>query len=325
MTLSLLFGFFWVPFQVKAQDTALESGANFSYTSVVKNTNDNKNNQIDENVNVDVSHNALVPKTSSWGAFDEQNATDSSCSEPNIYVVKDEDSISKVALMLDVTENTVLAANNMKKNLVKDSVLFIPSVPGVIHTVAKGQTMQSISKLYKIDINDIAFCNGITPDTKLKVDTELTIPGGQRAEEVTKPVKKTTITQHNYQNYSTESLVRLINPVPGYRLSQGLHDGNAVDLAIVKGTPIHAAASGKVIFAKMGYNGGFGGLVIIVHSGGVKTMYGHMSKIIVNAGDPVAQHDIIGNVGSTGRSTGPHVHFVVEGEPNPGVAGFWAN
>ena len=306
--------------------------ANVSSASVFqdKNSKDNvKDNTINDiNASTDnISENALSPKTGPTGVSGEQGAIDPSCGEPDIYVVKEGDSISKVAKMLGVTESTVLAANNMNKKLVKDDVLFIPSVSGVIHTVTNGQTLQTIAKRYKVDINDITFCNGIAPDAVLAIGDEITIPGGQVVEENVKPTKSITTPKNiqYYETYPAQNLAGFINPVPGYHLSQGLHDGNAVDLAIAKGTPIHAAASGRIIFAKTGYNGGFGYLVIIAHPNGTQTMYGHMSKIIVNAGDQVAQGEIIGNVGSTGHSTGPHVHFVVKGAFNPGANGSWAN
>ncbi|MDO8659785.1 MAG: peptidoglycan DD-metalloendopeptidase family protein [Candidatus Parcubacteria bacterium] len=303
--------------------------ANVSSASIFQDKSDKKDSKEDDKIDVSidvkiVDKNALSSTTGPWGDLDGTDAIDSSCGETDIYVVADGNTIPQVAKLLGVTEDTVLAANGMKKKLIKNDVLFIPSVSGVKHTVTKGQTLQKIAKLYKVDINDIAFCNSIAPDAKIAVNDEFVIPGGRRVEESVKPTKNTTTTKDIY--YFAKNLAGFINPVPGYRLSQGLHDGNAVDLAIAKGTPIHATASGRIIFAKMGYNGGFGGLVIIDHpASGTQTMYGHMSKIIVHAGDPVTQHDIIGNVGSTGRSTGPHVHFVVKGGFNPGVNRSWAN
>lgn len=86
-----------------------------------------------------------------------------------------------------------------------------------------------------------------------------------------------------------------------------LHQG--VDIAASTGTKIIAADAGMVSFA--GWNGGYGNLVKIDHGGGKETYYGHMSKIAVKVGDTVAKGDVIGYVGSTGNSTGPHLHFEV--------------
>lgn len=86
------------------------------------------------------------------------------------------------------------------------------------------------------------------------------------------------------------------------------HEG--IDIAADRGTPILAADSGMVSFA--GWNGGYGYLVKIDHGGGKETWYGHQSRIAVDVGDKVAKGDIIGYVGSTGNSTGPHLHFEVQ-------------
>ena len=94
------------------------------------------------------------------------------------------------------------------------------------------------------------------------------------------------------------------HPILGYRR---MHAG--LDLAAGYGTPIVAAADGRVVSA--GWSGGYGNLVRIAHSGGVQTMYGHMSRIAAHAGATVRQGQLIGYVGSTGLSTGPHLHYEV--------------
>jgi murein DD-endopeptidase MepM/ murein hydrolase activator NlpD len=86
-----------------------------------------------------------------------------------------------------------------------------------------------------------------------------------------------------------------------------MHEG--IDLGAAYGTPIAAAASGVVIYA--GWEGGYGNLVVIDHGGGLATAYGHQSRIAVSVGQSVSQGEIIGYVGSTGHSTGPHLHFEV--------------
>jgi murein DD-endopeptidase MepM/ murein hydrolase activator NlpD len=90
------------------------------------------------------------------------------------------------------------------------------------------------------------------------------------------------------------------------------HQG--IDIGAGQGDPIHAAASGTVIFA--GTNGGYGYCVMIDHGKGITTLYGHQSRIAVSKGQRVNRGDVIGYVGSTGHSTGPHLHFgiMVDGD-----------
>lgn len=98
----------------------------------------------------------------------------------------------------------------------------------------------------------------------------------------------------------------------GYRLSpfsgkRELHSG--VDIACQKGTPIKATADGKVVYA--GVKGLMGKTVVVDHGFGIKTRYGHLNKIRVTDGQNVKRNEMIGEMGSTGRSTGPHVHYEV--------------
>ena len=92
-----------------------------------------------------------------------------------------------------------------------------------------------------------------------------------------------------------------------------LHPG--LDIGAGMGTPIKAAAAGRVLVA--GYNGGYGNLVVIDHGNGLATAYAHQSQIAVSVGQQVAQGQVIGYVGSTGFSTGPHLHFEVRVNGSP--------
>lgn len=107
---------------------------------------------------------------------------------------------------------------------------------------------------------------------------------------------------------------KLKAPVSGYRITSkfGMRGGSmhtGVDMACKYGTDIHAADGGTVTFA--GYKGSYGYLIIINHGGGMETYYAHCSTMLVKKGDKVYQGQHIANVGTTGRSTGPHVHFEV--------------
>jgi LysM repeat protein len=286
---------------------------------------------IDEELDVNiVSESAILPMTGPMGVYDGKEVVDSSLLETSVYVVRKGDSISQIADMFEVSVNTILWANNMKKGdkLVEGDILLILPISGLEHTVTKGQTLQSIAKLYKVDVNDIIMHNDISIDTKLAVGDKLMVPDAVKAEESDKPIKNISDSiakdKKYYETHPVKNLAGyFINPVPGYRKSQGIHDKNAVDLAIKTGTPILASAEGKVTLARYGYNGGYGNLVIIKHPNGTETLYAHMSKLGTSTGAEVYQGQVIGYVGSTGRSTGPHLHFEVHGARNPGADASW--
>jgi murein DD-endopeptidase MepM/ murein hydrolase activator NlpD len=86
-----------------------------------------------------------------------------------------------------------------------------------------------------------------------------------------------------------------------------MHEG--IDIGAPEGTPIYAAAAGTVIYA--GWESGYGNLTVIDHGNGLATAYGHQSRLAVSSGQTVSRGQLIGNVGSTGHSTGPHLHFEV--------------
>ena len=123
-------------------------------------------------------------------------------------------------------------------------------------------------------------------------------------------------TSSNMSNLGASLGLALIKPVNGPTTSRfgarssirsSAHTG--LDIATSTGTPIKAASEGTVTWA--GSKGSYGNLVVITHSNGVQTYYGHCSKIYVSAGQSVSQGETIAAVGSTGNSTGPHLHFEI--------------
>ena len=287
------------------------------------------------NANTNIVGNALMSATGPMGVSNRTDTNDSSLEDSSVYVVRKRDTLMAIAKMFNVSVNTILWANDMKKGdkLIVDDVLFILPISGLEHTVTKGQTLQSIAKLYKVDINDIAFYNGIAQTAKLAVGDKLMIPGGEMFDEGgDKPASNlgsaVTKDRNYYDTHPIQNLAGyFINPVPTGHKTQGLHGpGNrGIDIGAPKGTPIYASASGTVLIARAGWNGGYGNMVIVQHPNGTKTLYAHMSKLGTHTGDQVSQGEIIGYVGSTGRSTGPHIHFEVFGARNPGADWSWAN
>lgn len=277
---------------------------------------DKTKSNVDINI---ISENALLPATSHLGLVNGNEDGDLFSDQISVYVIRKGDSISQIADMFGVSVNTILWANDMKKGdkLVEGDVLFILPISGLEHIITKGQTLNSIAKLYKADIVDIARFNGITEKTKLAVGDKIIVPGGELYNEESS--QKSDSKGKEYQTRNVAGY--FINPVPAYaRRSQGLHGpGNrGVDLAAPTGTPILASASGTVLLARKGWNGAYGNMIIINHPNGTKTLYAHLSKIATSTGDYVSQGEVIGYVGSTGRSTGPHLHFEVFNARNPG-------
>ncbi len=290
--------------------------------------------KIDENANVNIlSNNALSPTASPLDALDGTVNGDFSFDQVSVYVVKEGDKISQIADMFGVSESTILAANDMKKGdkLVVGDTLFILPISGLEHTVTKGQTLKGIATLYKVDVSDITLYNDISQDSALAVGDKLIIPGAEMLDEGgDKPspnLKASTTKDKNY--YASHPIKGIagyfINPVPTGITTQGLHGPGhrGIDIGAHMGTPIYAAASGIVLAAKEGWDGGYGNMVIIQHPNGTKTLYGHMSRLGSNTGESVQQGEVIGYVGSTGQSTGPHLHFEVFGAQNPGANGSW--
>ena len=117
----------------------------------------------------------------------------------------------------------------------------------------------------------------------------------------------------NIINKSANSAKLEGTQAPAEKDQMQFHKG--VDIAAPMGTDVYCAAQGKVIFA--GQKSGYGNCVIIEHGNGLATLYGHLSKILVDANQQVKIGDVIAKVGSTGRSTGPHLHYEVRKNNTP--------
>lgn len=235
------------------------------------------------------------------------------------YTVREGDTLSGIALMFDVSPNTILWANDMTKSstLRVGQQLTILPVTGVRYTVKKGDTLASIAKKYSADATEVANYNGI--EGALAVGSVIIIPNGEiQAPAPAKATAKTTVTA-SVKFGSAATVGYYMAPLSRYVETQGIHGYNGVDLGAPSGTPIMASAAGEVIVAKSGgYNGGYGSYVVIQHGNGSQTLYAHMSQVSTSVGSFVEQGQVIGAVGSTGRSTGAHLHFEIRnGIRNP--------
>lgn len=250
----------------------------------------------------------------------------------SLYTVHPGDTISQIAEMYNVSVSTILWANDLKKgaSLQPNQVIVILPISGIKYTVKKGDTLASVAKAYRADVGEITNFNDLEDGAKLVVGSEIIIPNAEMGEIITstgKPaVKKPAGTLKNGRfvagggtsSHLSDPNGYFTRPVSGGVRTQGLHGNNGVDLASSYGTSILAAADGQVVISRYGgWNGGYGNYIVIKHSNGTQTLYAHLSQNNVSAGQHVSQGQTIGRMGSTGDSTGVHLHFEIRGGRNP--------
>ncbi len=240
--------------------------------------------------------------------------------EISVYVVREGDALSQIAEMFGVTADTILWANDLKSaNLIKpgDSLIILP-VSGVRHVMKAGETMADLARIYAGNVGDIVAYNGLSSEKDVSVGQTVVIPGGTIAPPPAPKKKSQKGHGALVLQQSPVSAGFLVNPVPGAIKTQGIHGYNGIDLGTPTGTTVHAAAAGTVIISKdSGWNGGYGNYIVIKHPNGTQTLYAHLSTNAVGVGQSVSRSQAIGESGSTGQSTGPHLHFEVRGGVNP--------
>jgi LysM repeat protein len=259
-----------------------------------------------------VEKNALVSSIGPSGTAPESLANKPTSDQISVYVVREGDTLSQIAEMFDVTVNTIKWSNNLTSNTLKvgDTLVILP-ISGVKHTVAKGDTIASVAKKYNGDADEIIAYNNLQKGESLTVGAVIIVPDGE------------VLVSPSYSAGSRSSGIKeyagyYLRPIAGGKRTQGIHGYNGVDIAAPTGTPILASADGQVIISRTGgWNGGYGNYVVIKHKNGTQTLYAHTSRNIVSVGDIVSQGDIVALVGTTGKSTGPHVHFEIRGAKNP--------
>jgi murein DD-endopeptidase MepM/ murein hydrolase activator NlpD len=231
------------------------------------------------------------------------------------YRVQPGDTVLGIATKFGLQGTSLLWANeDLDANpdfLTVGQQLFILPIDGVYYTVSRGDTLASIAKQFKVDEAAITgyAANGIADGT-LSAGQRVVIPGG------TKPETQRASPVATYSNMAPAPEDAQTGsgafawPLRG-TLSQGYWAGHrAIDLAVSTGTPVASADAGYVSLVQSS-NYGYGKMVIVDHGNGYQTLYAHLSKISVEPGQSVARGEIIGSSGSTGNSTGPHLHFEV--------------
>ena len=227
------------------------------------------------------------------------------------YAVRSGDTISSIASRFGIGSNYIIWNNadvsNDPNSLEIGQKLQIPTVPGMIHSVQIGDTLSSIIARYDGDLQQtLDFrANNITDPNVVPVGELLLVVGGRNI-----PPPAPTFRPGDDIDFGgnwvwpTDSrTITSLFRIGGHNLG--------IDIGAVSGSPLRAAETGTVTFVGGDARFSYGLHVIIDHGGGYKTLYAHMSRFNVSLGEQVVAGQLIGRVGNTGRSTGPHLHFEI--------------
>lgn len=240
------------------------------------------------------------------------------------YSVQEYDTVITIAEKFGLTAETLYWTNpELQDNvdhLAIDQELRIAPRDGVVHTVEDGDTLESVAQKYGVEVSDILDSplneELLALGGPLSPETEIFIPGGYKEIPVPEPAPVTTVRGRGASGASAPSAAiaatgRFGWPTDAWRITQWYWWGHrGIDIAGPVGTNIYAADSGWVELAGWS-NVGYGYHVIVNHGNGFRSLYAHMSAFYVSPGQTVVKGQVIGAIGSTGRSTGPHLHFEI--------------
>lgn len=239
-----------------------------------------------------------------------------------IYEVQPGDSLGSIAQKFQVSIETVLWENNLgvRSYLHPGDQLRILPVNGLIHTIKKGDTLKKIAALYSANADEITKFNKLKADgTDLVIGEKIVIPNGVKKQTTpairpSRNVGQVAVPPSSRQSPSVSGFVwpSSVHTVTQYFTWK--HSGIDIAGGHTFTNANYAAKAGTVIKSQCGWNSGYGCVVMIDHGGGIKTLYGHNYKLLVNVGDYVEAGQTIGMMGNTGNVRGPtgiHLHFEV--------------
>lgn len=230
------------------------------------------------------------------------------------HTVEAGETVSSIAAKYQIDTDTIKWENDLANNLAikPGQKLRILPVSGVAHKVVRGDTIYSIAKKYQAEpqaLADFPFNTFSDEDTfALDVGQVLIVPDGQKPAEVPKP--KPVYLAKTPDAGTVTASGKFAWPMTGVITQRWSWYHPAWDIANPSLPDIHAADAGTVIHAGWS-NAGYGNMVMIDHHNGYITLYGHFSKLYVTVGQNVNRGDALGKEGTTGHSTGPHVHFEI--------------
>jgi len=235
--------------------------------------------------------------------------------------VQEGETLSEIANRYGLQVETILWENDLAANatLKPNQELRILPVDGVRHKVARGETIFTVGKRYGLDdesqvqvIVDYPFNEFLNEETfELATGQFLMVPGGVPPRAPAQPARQARVVAITPDAGTVTATGSFVWPAAG-RITQGyFFYHKAIDIANRGGGPILAADSGVVTVAGWVDNGGYGNRVQIDHGNGFVTLYAHLSSVQVRPGQRVNRGDVIGQMGSTGRSTGVHLHYEI--------------
>jgi murein DD-endopeptidase MepM/ murein hydrolase activator NlpD len=230
------------------------------------------------------------------------------------YEVNPGDTVSSIANKFDISTDTILWQNDLTETtkIKPGQVLEILPVTGIARDVRKGDTVYSIAKKFDVDPQQIVnfpFNSYVNDETfELAIGQVLIVPDG------VKPNVRPTSPRIRQTTPDAGTVVASGNfvwPASGSISQRFVWYHKGIDIANRSTPNILAADSGKIVVAGWPDGYGYGNRILIDHGNGFRTMYAHLSRVYVVSGQSVNRGDAIGKMGSTGRSTGIHLHFEV--------------
>jgi murein DD-endopeptidase MepM/ murein hydrolase activator NlpD len=241
------------------------------------------------------------------------------------YAVKNGDTLWNIANAFNLDVNTIFGCNKFSEgNVLKvGSIVLIPNQDGIFTTVKSGETIDKLAKEYSIYPEAIISANGMKDASSLKQGERIFLPGAKVAAYVESGGKKSAVASNVKDKVTAKRgfgwpVVGKISSSYGWRrdpIRKGRDFHTGLDIRAPYGRTIVASAAGKVVHS--GWMGGYGRTIVISHPGNITTLYGHCSKLLVNVGASVKRGQAIARIGSTGRSTGNHLHFEVRSGGSP--------
>lgn len=239
--------------------------------------------------------------------------------KPVTYTVREGDTLWNIARNFGTDEGTLAALNpDIDPDLIQPGteLKVLANFSGAVYVVQAGDTLDGVAREFSVSVEAIARANQIGNINELRPGQTLVLPGGRRT------VRNTVVASRSSGASARTAAAGYIWPLTGVITSEfgprwgTTHPG--LDIAAPSGTPVVAARAGRVVLSA--WDGNYGLSVVLDHGDGTRTRYAHASMLLVQVGQWVEQGAPVIRVGSTGFSTGPHLHFevIINGTPvNP--------